>query len=154
MKRVLVWTCVCAVVFATLVGIGLGGVIGESLGTHIGRLLGRAIFSDPVGLEGDNPELWCKFLASNQEPQMVDAETRLDEIYCEGTTVVYRYLLIGRRIEDMDFDHFDEIMTQRIGTTYCSQMTQVVREGVGVQWSYWDMHGKPITSIKFLPSDC
>ena len=130
----------------TLIGVGLGNVVGEHAGNYFARSLLRA---EPSIEEVCNAA--AQLIDRSFAGQVFHGGLVLaDKVVCEGTTIVYRYVYPDIEI---DADIIEEMSNHKRGVmpillrTYCEQMESMVEQGIAARWEYRDRNSSVLYHV-------
>ena len=93
---------------------------------------------------------------SRQLPIMVDPNTRLDMVICNGKQMHYKYTMINYSENKLDKEAFKNEATSTLSKNQCNnkKMVELLKMGVEYYYIYFDKNGNLITTIQISKKNC
>jgi len=94
--------------------------------------------------------------ANKSLPVMVDAATRLERVVAHESALEKEYTLIANRRSEVDVSSFETKMSEALVAQSCSneQSLKLYKAGVSEWFTYLDMNGEAITTVKIGQENC
>jgi len=94
--------------------------------------------------------------ANKSLPAMVDAATRLDRVIAHEGVLEKQYTLVASRLPEIDTAGFETQMSAALIAESCAnkQSRTLYKAGVSEWFSYQDMNGQPVATVKIGQENC
>lgn len=94
--------------------------------------------------------------ANKSLPMMVDAATRLDRVVAHEGVLEKQYTLVANRRSELDVSNLEKQMSEALVSQSCAneQSRKLYKAGVSEWFTYLDMNGEAIATVKIGQENC
>jgi hypothetical protein len=94
--------------------------------------------------------------ANKSLPTMMDAATRLERVVAHEGALEKQYTMVANRRSEIDIPSFEKQMSAALVAESCAnkQSLSLYKAGVSEWFTYLDMNGEPIATVKIGKENC